>query len=74
MLRAGLSVWVRGGGREELCPRLHPDSARGLRACHKVPRRSELTLDRHCYVGDVVMVGWGLQAENAVGIPARWVV
>lgn len=74
MLRAGTGVGVQEGGREELCPRLHTYLATSLWAFHKVPKRSELTLDRSHYVGDVVMVGPGLQSENERGIPAGWMV
>jgi hypothetical protein len=34
---------------------------------HKGSKRSELTVDRSCYVRDVVMVGPGLQADNELG-------
>lgn len=74
MLRAGSGVGVQEGGREELCSRLHPDSARGLWAFHKGPKRSEFTVNRSRYIGDVAIVGPGLQADSELGIPAGWMV
>lgn len=56
-------MWGKGRTMFQAAPRL---SQRPL-GFHKGSKRSELTVDRSCYVRDVVMVGPGLQADNELG-------